>query len=169
MPTEVAPPQKSKLAVWHAFTQPAAWTMFLLGFSSGLPFLLVSYTVAIWLRKHGIVLKEITMIASAGMVYALKFLWAPLLDHVKLPGALGRLGQRRSWLLLAQLAVMIGLMAMAKLTPTQSAAVRGGDLASSRSSAPPRTSRSTRTASRSRQPPRKVRWSRLTRSAIASR
>jgi len=119
MPTESAPAKKPKFAVWHAFTQPAAWTMFLLGFSSGLPFLLVSYTVAIWLRKHGIVLKEITMIASAGMFYALKFLWAPLLDHVKLPGALGRLGQRRSWLLLAQLAVMVGLMAMAKLTPTQ--------------------------------------------------
>ncbi|WP_441601687.1 MULTISPECIES: AmpG family muropeptide MFS transporter [unclassified Dyella] len=119
MPTEAAPPKKQKLAVWHAFTQPAAWTMFLLGFSSGLPFLLVSYTVAIWLRKHGIVLKEITMIASAGMFYALKFLWAPLLDHVRLPGALGRLGQRRSWLLLAQFAVMGGLLAMARLTPSQ--------------------------------------------------
>src|SRR5690242_14549103 len=120
MPTEAKPAGKpAKLPIWHAFAQPAAWTLFLFGFSSGLPFLLVSYTVAIWLKKHGIVLKEITMIASAGMFYALKFLWAPLLDHVKLPGALGRLGQRRSWLLLAQVAVMAGLVAMANLTPTQ--------------------------------------------------
>ncbi|TCI09204.1 MFS transporter [Dyella soli] len=93
--------------------------MFLFGFSSGLPFLLVSYTVAVWLRKHGIELKDITMIASAGMTYALKFLWAPLLDHARLPGALGRLGQRRSWLLLAQLGVTGGLLAMASVTPAQ--------------------------------------------------
>lgn len=119
MPTEAEPVAKpAKVSVWHAFTQPAAWTMFLLGFSSGLPFLLVAGTLAYWLKEKGIELKDITMIASAGMTYAFKFLWAPLLDHWRLPG-FGRLGQRRGWLLLAQLGVVVGLIGMAWLTPSQ--------------------------------------------------
>ena len=92
--------------------------MCLLGFSSGLPFLLVAGTLAFWLKENGIVLKDITMIASAGMTYAFKFVWAPLLDHWRLPG-FRRLGQRRGWLLLAQLGVMAGLLVMAALTPHQ--------------------------------------------------
>ncbi|HEV2621613.1 MAG TPA: MFS transporter [Frateuria sp.] len=92
--------------------------MALLGFSSGLPFLLVAGTLAYWLKENGIKLADITMIASAGMTYALKFLWAPLLDHWRLPG-FARLGQRRGWLLFAQLCVAAGLLAMALLTPAQ--------------------------------------------------
>ncbi|KRF00601.1 MFS transporter [Frateuria sp. Soil773] len=92
--------------------------MFLFGFSSGLPFLLVAGTLAYWLKENGIKLAEITMIASAGMTYAFKFLWAPLLDHWRIPG-FARLGQRRGWLLFAQLSVLAGLLAMALLTPAQ--------------------------------------------------
>ena len=103
-------------SVWQAFSQPAAWTMCLLGFSSGLPFLLVAGTLAYWLKERGVELKEITMIASAGMFYAFKFVWAPLLDHWKLP-LFRRLGQRRGWLLFSQLVVAGGLLAMAALTP----------------------------------------------------
>lgn len=88
------------------------------GFSSGLPFLLVAGTLAYWLKENGIDLKDITMIASAGLTYALKFLWAPLLDHWQIPG-FSRLGQRRGWLLFAQLGVIAGLLAMAALTPTR--------------------------------------------------
>jgi len=111
----------SKPSVWKAFTQPAAWTMFFFGFASGLPFLLVAGTLAYWLKENNIELKEITIIASAGMTYALKFLWAPLLDHWRLPG-FQRLGQRRGWLLFAQLAVIGGLVGMAMLTPNVLAA-----------------------------------------------
>ena len=114
----------AKVSAWKAFTQPAAWTMFFFGFASGLPFLLVAGTLAYWLKEHGIVLKEITVIASAGMTYALKFLWAPLLDHTRLP-LLSRLGQRRGWLLLAQLGVVAGLLAMALVTPAQLGAFVG--------------------------------------------
>ncbi|MGO4550809.1 MFS transporter [Lysobacter sp. 2RAF19] len=106
----------AKPSVWKAFTQPAAWTMFFFGFASGLPFLLVAGTLAYWLKENDIVLKEITVIASAGMTYALKFLWAPLLDHWRLP-LFVRLGQRRGWLLFAQLAVIAGLLGMAWATP----------------------------------------------------
>ena len=106
----------AKPTVWQAFLQPSAWTMFFFGFASGLPFLLVAGTLAYWLKEDGIRLKDITMIASAGMMYSLKFLWAPLVDRLRLPW-LGRLGQRRSWLLLSQILIMVGLLAMASITP----------------------------------------------------
>jgi PAT family beta-lactamase induction signal transducer AmpG len=90
--------------------------MLLLGFSSGLPFLLVGGTLSYWLKQYGIVLSEITVIASAGMLYVFKPLWAPLLDHWQVPG-FARLGRRRGWLLLAQIGVVAGLVAMALITP----------------------------------------------------
>jgi PAT family beta-lactamase induction signal transducer AmpG len=113
-----APDQKKPLRIRDAFLQPSAWTLFFFGFASGLPFLLVAGTLAYWLKEDGIVLKEITMIASAGLAYSFKFLWAPAVDRLYLP-VLGRLGQRRSWLLLSQLTVMAGLLAMASVTPSQ--------------------------------------------------
>lgn len=109
---------KAAPRIRDAFLHPSAWTMFFFGFASGLPFLLVAGTLAYWLRENGIMLKDITMIASAGMAYSFKFLWAPLVDRLRLP-LLGRLGQRRSWLLLTQLVIMLGLMAMASVTPSQ--------------------------------------------------
>ncbi|WP_233840118.1 MFS transporter [Dyella sp. 2HG41-7] len=118
MPTEVRVPATGKSSIWQAFSQPSAWTMCLLGFSSGLPFLLVSYTLSFWLKQNDIVLKDITMIASAGMTYAFKFVWAPLLDHGRLPLFM-RLGRRRGWLLFAQLGVLVGLIGMAIVTPRQ--------------------------------------------------
>jgi PAT family beta-lactamase induction signal transducer AmpG len=111
-------PVTTRPSVWAAFAQPSAWTLFMFGFASGLPFLLVSGTLAYWLKDQGIPRAQLTQIASAGVTYALKFLWSPLVDRVRLPG-LGILGQRRSWLLLAQLLVMAGLFAMAWVTPAQ--------------------------------------------------
>ena len=128
MSTEATARRPAKPSVWHAFTQPAAWTMCLFGFSSGLPFLLVAGTLAYWLKENGIELADITMIASAGMTYAFKFLWAPLLDHGHIPG-FARLGQRRGWLLFAQLGVVAGLLAMAALTPQHLAAFVAATLA----------------------------------------
>lgn len=116
MSEAVASPKPQRMSIWKAFTQPAAWTMFFFGFSSGLPFLLVSGTLAYWLRSNGIELKDITMIASASLAYEFKFVWAPLLDHWRLPG-LSRMGQRRGWLLLGQCGVAGGMLVMAGLTP----------------------------------------------------
>lgn len=108
----------SKPSVWRAFAQPSAWTMFFFGFASGMPFLLVAGTLAYWLTENGLELKNITLIASAGLTYTLKFLWAPLVDRWRLP-LLGRFGQRRGWLLLALAVVIAGLLLMAHLTPGQ--------------------------------------------------
>lgn len=92
--------------------------MFFFGFASGLPFLLVAGTLAYWLRQEDLVLRDITLIASAGLAYSLKFLWAPLVDRWRLP-VLGLLGQRRSWILLAQCLIIAGLLALALLTPSR--------------------------------------------------
>ncbi|HVL76380.1 MAG TPA: AmpG family muropeptide MFS transporter, partial [Noviherbaspirillum sp.] len=101
-PAAGAAPAKAPPRIRDAFLHPSAWTMFFFGFASGLPFLLVAGTLAYWLRENGITLRDITMIASAGMAYSFKFLWAPLVDRLRLP-IIGRMGQRRSWILLMQL------------------------------------------------------------------
>ena len=111
-----SPRDGGRPSVWRAFAQPSAWTMMFFGFGSGLPFLLVAGTLALWLKDAGIELKSITVIASAGLAYAFKFLWAPLLDHFNLPG-FARLGLRRGWLVFAQIGVVLGLLAMAGATP----------------------------------------------------
>src|SRR3546814_18738398 len=85
--TATRPSAPAKASVWKAFAQPAARTMLLFGFSSGLPFLLVAGTLAYWLKENGIVLSDITMLASAALPNPRPLLWAPMLDHCILPGA----------------------------------------------------------------------------------
>jgi PAT family beta-lactamase induction signal transducer AmpG len=86
--------------------------MLALGFSAGLPLLLVLGTLSFWLREAGIDRTTIGYLSWVGLAYAFKWLWAPLLDRLPLPLLTAWLGRRRSWLLLAQLAVMVGLVAM---------------------------------------------------------
>ncbi|MBL8298354.1 MAG: MFS transporter [Rhodanobacteraceae bacterium] len=101
----------------RAFAQPAAWTICLLGFGSGLPFLLVGGTLGYWFREGGMSLGSIGLVSWISLLYVLKFLWAPLLDRAP-PPLLRGLGRRRGWLLLAQLGVVAGLVAMALISPT---------------------------------------------------
>ena len=75
----------------------------ILGFSSGLPFLLVYSTLSFWLRLEGVSLTQIGWFSLAGLAYGFKFAWAPLVDHLPVPGLTRMLGQRRGWLIAAQL------------------------------------------------------------------
>jgi PAT family beta-lactamase induction signal transducer AmpG len=86
--------------------------MVALGFSSGLPFLLVGNTFGYWLRDEGTTLAAIGFLSWVGLAYSLKFLWAPILDRAGAP-ALARLGLRRGWMALAQIVVGLSLLAMA--------------------------------------------------------
>lgn len=106
----------------QAFAQPAAFTLLAFGFASGLPFLLVGGTLSVWLRDSGVGLEEIGLFSLVGLAYSLKFLWAPLMDRLRLP-LLGRLGQRRSWLLAAQSVIALALVGMALITPATQLAV----------------------------------------------
>ena len=85
-------------------------TMLVLGFSSGLPFLLVGNTFGFWLADEHTSLKAIGFISWVGLAYTWQFAWAPLIDRVPV---LMFLGQRRGWLLLSQIFVSLGLFAMA--------------------------------------------------------
>jgi PAT family beta-lactamase induction signal transducer AmpG len=96
---------------WRAYFRPRTLIMLALGFSSGLPFLLVGNTFGYWLRDEGTSLAAIGFLSGVGIAYSLKFLWAPVLDRVGVPFA-GRLGRRRGWMLLAQIFVCGGLIAM---------------------------------------------------------
>lgn len=101
----------------RAFGTPSAMTLALLGFGCGLPFLPVaSMTLSTRLRDAGLDLGSIGLISLASFFYLLKFLWAPLIDRY-LFAPLGRFGRRRSWLLAAQLGVMLGLGALALTRP----------------------------------------------------
>jgi PAT family beta-lactamase induction signal transducer AmpG len=100
-----------------AFATPSALTMALLGFGSGLPFLLIaSQTLSTRLRDVGLQLGEIGLISLASFFYLLKFVWAPLIDRYPLP-VLAWLGRRRSWLLAAQVLVAISLFALGSMRP----------------------------------------------------
>ena len=94
------------------YLSPRVLTMLALGFSSGLPFLLVANTFGYWLRDEGIALSAISFLSWVGFAYSLKFLWAPILDRLDMPG-LGRLGRRRGWIIATQLVITCGLVAMA--------------------------------------------------------
>ena len=103
----------------RVYTEPATLRMLFLGFSAGLPLLLVLGTLSFRLREAGVDRTTIGFLSWVGLAYGLKWIWAPLVDRVRLPG-LGRwLGQRRSWLLFAQLGVIIGLVGMALADPSR--------------------------------------------------
>lgn len=85
--------------------------MLLLGFSSGLPFLLVGNTFGYWLRDERTSLTAIGFLSWVGIAYSLKFLWAPVMDRVDLP-FFKRLGHRRGWLMFSQIVVALALCAM---------------------------------------------------------
>jgi PAT family beta-lactamase induction signal transducer AmpG len=93
-------------------------TMFLLGFSAGLPLLLVFTTLSAWLRDENIVRSTIGFFGWVTIFYGLKFLWAPLIDSIKLPLIHNVLGKRRSWLLLTQLLICLFLYLLATISPT---------------------------------------------------
>ncbi|MEQ8265290.1 MFS transporter [Pseudohaliea sp.] len=92
----------------------------LLGFSAGLPFLLVFSTLTAWLRDEGVARTAIGFFAWVGLTYSLKVLWAPVVDRVRLPLLTALLGQRRGWILLGQLGIAAGLAAMSQLDPAAS-------------------------------------------------
>jgi PAT family beta-lactamase induction signal transducer AmpG len=113
------PPRSYKgwSGIRRAFGTPSAMTLLVLGFGSGLPFLLIaSMTLSTRLRDVGLDLGSIGLISLASFFYLLKFLWAPLIDRYAFP-LTAYFGRRRSWLLASQLLVGISLAALAMTRP----------------------------------------------------
>lgn len=103
--------------VFRALGRPKVALTLLLGFSSGLPFLLTGNTLGFWLREEGVTLAAIGFLSWVGLAYSFKFLWAPLVDKLDAP-ILGRLlGRRRGWIALSQIAIGAALVGMALVGP----------------------------------------------------
>ena len=92
--------------------------MLLLGFSAGLPYLLIFDTLSAWLRESGQTLEVIGFFALATLSYSLKFVWAPLVDRTAIPLLTPLLGHRRSWMLVTQAVVIFGLWSISGLDPS---------------------------------------------------
>ena len=102
---------------WQSFRHPRVISALFLGFSAGLPILLIFSSLSIWLREAGVERSMVTFFSWAALGYSFKFVWAPLVDRLPLPWLTRTLGRRRAWLLLAQFAVMAALLFMASNDP----------------------------------------------------
>ncbi len=91
--------------------------MLLLGFSSGLPILLVFSTLSVWLVKAGVSRSTITMFSWAALAYSFKFIWSPVIDNLKIP--IQNFGHRKSWLLISQLMIIFSLIFISFTDPSK--------------------------------------------------
>ena len=112
-------PRPSWLQTLRIYLEPASLRMLTLGFSAGLPLLLVLGTLSFRLREAGIDRSTIGYLSWVGLAYGFKWVWAPLVDRMPLPLLTRWLGRRRSWLLLSQLVVVAGLVGMALADPRE--------------------------------------------------
>jgi len=99
------------------YLEPASLRMLSLGFSAGLPLLLVFGTLSFWLREAGVNRSTIGFLSWVGLAYGFKWVWSPLVDRMPLPLLTRLLGRRRSWLLFAQTGIMAGLVCMSLNDP----------------------------------------------------
>lgn len=110
----------SRPSLWRSlarFGERRALAMLLLGFASGLPFLLVFDTLSIWMRDAGVSLTLISVAGLTTLLYGFKFLWSPIVDRTSVPWLTKALGHRRAWMLTAQAAVALGLWAISAGNP----------------------------------------------------
>jgi PAT family beta-lactamase induction signal transducer AmpG len=117
--TTAAAPAPRRRRFWDVITalsQPRVALMLAMGISSGLPFALIGNTLGAWLKLAGVGNAMIGFASWVGMAYFLKFLWGAMVDRIPLP-VLGRLGRRRSWMLMAQVVAGGGLIGMGLSDP----------------------------------------------------
>ncbi len=113
-------PKRSWGQAFKVYAQPTSLRMLALGFSAGLPLLLVLGTLSFWLREADIDRTTIGFLSWVGLAYAFKWVWSPLVDRLPLPVLTRMLGRRRSWLLFSQLLIVAGLLGMSFMDPKQS-------------------------------------------------
>ena len=113
----------SWLSSLSIYCQRRVLAIFIFGFSSGLPLMLVFGVLSFWLREAGVSRADIGYFSWVALAYAIKWLWSPLADHLRIPLLHPRLGRRRSWLLVSQLAVVAAVLCMASTDPQQNLAL----------------------------------------------
>src|ERR1700743_3087714 len=100
----------STLAALRSYLQPRSATILALGASCGLPLLTITNVLTLWLTDNKVTIAAVGLFAYTLLPYSFKFVWAPLLDQVKLPVLHRLLGQRRSWMLVAQVGILIAFI-----------------------------------------------------------
>jgi PAT family beta-lactamase induction signal transducer AmpG len=116
----IAPGGRTVLSALRVYGERPALVMVALGFSAGLPYFLIFDTLSAWLRSSGLSLEVIGFFSLVTLVSTFKFLWAPFVDRVGVPVLSAWLGHRRSWMLLCQALIMLGLWLVAGTDPSQS-------------------------------------------------
>jgi len=109
--------QKTWLESSKIYLEKRVAVLFFLGFSAGLPILLVFSTLSFWLREAGVSRASIGFFSWIALAYAFKWVWSPFVDRLSIPLLTNWLGRRRSWLLLSQLAIVLSLVGMAMSDP----------------------------------------------------
>jgi len=104
---------------WRYYLQEKVLIIFFLGFSAGLPFALVYSTLTAWLETAAVQRSTISTFAWLGFAYSFKFLWAPIVDSMKIPFLTRWLGRRRGWMLLAQLSIGAALFVLSGVNPAE--------------------------------------------------
>ena len=99
------------------WNEKSVWVMLFLGFSAGIPILLIFGTLSLWLREAGVSRSTATFFSWAILGYSFKFIWAPLVDRLPIPMLTSMLGRRRSWILVSQFAVIGSIVLMASVDP----------------------------------------------------
>lgn len=99
------------------YLQPRVLVMLFLGFSAGLPLLLVFGTLSAWLTEVDVKKSAIGYFSWVGITYSLKFIWAPVVDRLPLPGLTSTFGKRRGWMLLGQAGIILGLIGLSFADP----------------------------------------------------
>ena len=113
-------PDKEKRTWSETFTawsHPRVVAMLFLGFSAGVPFSLIFFTLSIWLSEAGVSRSTVTFFSWASLGYSFKFVWAPLVDRMPLPLLTAHFGRRRSWLLASQVFIIAAIIWMALVNP----------------------------------------------------
>ncbi len=115
------PARKSGRPSWEEsfeiYARPRVLALLFLGFSAGLPLLLIFGSLSLWLDEAGVDISNITYFSWAALAYSFKFVWSPLIDRLPLPLLRSLLGHRRSWLLLTQAGVITAIVWMALTDP----------------------------------------------------
>ena len=114
---ETAPARRSFGDAIAIYLKPRVLIVMFLGFSAGLPLALSGSTLLVWMRESGIDLGIIGLFALAGTPYTIKFLWAPVVDALDAPILSKLLGRRRGWLVLAQLLLIVSIVALGLCDP----------------------------------------------------
>jgi len=109
--------RQSTLQALAAYLRPKPLVMLSLGYATGIPYLLIGDTLNAWLRVDGLSLQVVGFFILVSFAYTLKFMWAPLIDRINIPLLTDKLGHRRSWMIVLQILMALGLLGIAATDP----------------------------------------------------